>query len=70
MIIRKAHGEAAGTPAAAPATRASSEMSVAPVEESLRRRAIDLDRQPSAERWSDSREGAMELAEEAVIVAP
>lgn len=70
MIIRKAHGEAAGTPAAAPATRASAEMSVAPVEESLRRRAIDLDRQPSAERWFGSGEGAMEPAEEAVIVAP
>ena len=70
MIIRKAHGEAAGTSAAAPATRASGELSVAPVEESLRRRAIDLDRQPSAERWFGSGEGAMVPAEEAVIVAP
>jgi len=70
MIISKAHVEAAGTPAAAPATRAPVETSVAPVEESLRRRAIDLDRQPSAERWFGSGEGAMEPTEEAVIVAP
>lgn len=66
MIIGKAHDEAAGTSAAAPATRAPVEMSVAPVQESLRRRAIDLDRQPSAERWFGSGEGAMETAEEEI----
>lgn len=66
MIISTAHDEEAGTSAAAPATRAPAEMSVAPVEESLRRRAIDLDRQPSAERWFGAGEGAMEPAEEEI----